>query len=71
MKYYRIFKWIMLLFSGYVLYVMFGIWLNSSVCLTYESASIADIQYVNTVSKVIILYILGVFVFLFISLNRK
>ena len=71
MKYYRIFKWFMILFSGYVLYIMLGILLNSSVCLTYESASINDIQYVNTISKVIILYILCVLVFLFVSSSRK
>lgn len=71
MNYYKIFKWMMALFSGYVLYIMFGILLNSSVCLTYEAASISDIQYVNNFSKVFILYILCVLVFLFVSNKQK
>jgi len=71
MKYYRFFKWFMILFSGYVLYIMLGILLNSSVCLTYEAASMSDIQYVNAFSKVIIIYILCVLVFLFVSSKQK
>ena len=71
MKYYKFFKWFMVIFSGYVLYIMFGILLNSSVCLTYEAASVSDIQYVNTFSKVIMLYILCVLVFLFTSSKQK
>ena len=70
-NYFSIFKWIMVIFSGFILYVMFGIYMNSSVCLTYESASVSDIQYVNLYSKVMILYIVLMVVLLLISFKRK
>jgi hypothetical protein len=69
--YSNIFRWLMIAFSGFILYVMFGIYMNSSVCLTYQSASIADIQYVNLYSQVIILYIILMIVFLVIGSKRK
>ena len=70
-NYFSIFKWIMVIFSGFILYVMFGIYMNSSVCLTYESASLSDIQYVNLYSKVMILYTVLMIVLLLISFKRK
>jgi len=70
-NYFSIFKLIMVIFSGFILYVMFGIYMNSSVCLTYESASLSDIQYVNLYSKVMILYTVLMIVLLLISFKRK
>jgi len=69
--YFNIFRWLMIAFSGFILYIVFGIYMNSSVCLTYESASVADIQYVNSYSKVIILYTVLMIVFLITSFKRK
>jgi hypothetical protein len=61
----------MIAYSGFILYIMVGIYINSSVCLTYESASIADIQYVNLYSKIIIVYLILMIAFLVISIRRK
>jgi len=69
--YFNIFRWLMIAFSGFILYIVFGIYMNSSVSLTYESASVADIQYVNSYSKVIILYTVLMIVFLITSFKRK
>ena len=70
-NFFKAFKWIMIIFSVFILYVMYGIYMNSSVCLTYESASLKDIEYVNLYSKVVIAYLVLVIVFIIISLKKK
>jgi len=70
-NYYNVFRWAMIAFSVCVLYVVYGIYMNNSVCLTYGSASIADIEYVNMYSKIILVYIILMIVFLVVGLRRK
>jgi|GEM_PF-4136696 hypothetical protein len=70
-NYFNIFRWTMIVFSVYVLYVVFGMYMNSSVCLTYESASVADIENVNMYSKIVLVYIIFMIVFLVVGLRRK
>jgi hypothetical protein len=63
---FKIFNVFVLLLSLYLLYITFGILINSSVSITYETASLEDIKYVHSYSKLFILYIILVLIYSFV-----
>jgi hypothetical protein len=66
----NIFRVIMIAFSLYMLFTIFGIYLNSSVGLKYEAVSKEDIEYVVLYSRVLLVYIILVIGMLFYSFKR-
>jgi hypothetical protein len=65
-----IFKIIMILFSIFIFFITVGIVLNSSVNLKYEMASVEDIAYVCLYSKILLVYVVLVIVFLIFSFKK-
>jgi len=66
----NIFKIVMIVFSVCVLFITIGVLLNSSVNLKYEAASVEDVAYVHLCSKILIVYVVLVIVFLISSFKK-
>ena len=65
-----VYKILMLLFSLYLLYATFGIFLNSGINVQYEVYSIKDVAYIFFYSKVFMGYITLVLIGLIFSFRK-
>jgi len=68
----KIFVIIMITISIYLLFVIFGIYLNGNIAYTYGAVSLDDIEYVIVYSKLLLIYIsLIIIVLLYLFKNIK
>jgi len=65
-----VYKILMILFSLYLLYVTFGIFLNSGINVQYEVYSTKDVAYIFFYSKVFMGYISLVLIGLIFSFRK-
>lgn len=66
----RISKIAMIVISLYLLYILVGIYLNSTVGLKYESVSAEDIKYGMLYTKILMIYIITVTIMLICSFKK-
>ncbi len=72
--YLKVINIVALIFTLWIIYLGFGILLNSALDMKYEAASISDIKYIYNFSIILIFYSISILIILILNLiflNRK
>jgi hypothetical protein len=68
-NWYTCFKVLLLVFSGYLLWAIFGIYINGQVNLKYDAISMSDVEHCVKYAKIVLVYIVLMIIFLILTLK--